>query len=490
MTEGGSRARRLTRALAGAALALALAPSAASAADTYVNDDGGDDANAATDCGQAAPCLTIAVALSEAGAGDTVRVDNGLYAESVVVGSGRSLVRENFDTSDVDPEGTAVIDPGGPTAVEVLSGDPAGTIRGFTLRSAVASTVRLGDDAELAGNRIDAGPVPDPYVAITGGSPVVTANFIVDPTPLGATTTGIGSTTPGSPVIELNLLTDLARPVEVDGGSAAITRNTLTGVFTPLGRGILVSDATATITANTIAETGGDPLPGIVIRDLGLGASATLRRNLIRNFDTGIQAEDTTTLTMSGDAVLSAGGGTSVRLADTGAGGGTDLIATGVTLRGTLDTDNGADPTLDSSLLLDPIDASAGTTCAITFSRGPTTSGTDCETFQTNASPLLAMDGYHLLNGSPLIDAGNPAAPGPNDAEIDGHQRQIDGNADGVARRDIGADERLYTAPNPTTPSFTPVPEEGAAGGGEKKKKKCKPKKGKKKKCGKKKKRK
>jgi len=46
---------------------------------------------------------------------------------------------------------------------------------------------------------------------------------------------------------------------------------------------------------------------------------------------------------------------------------------------------------------------------------------------------------YHLLPGSPLIDAGDPAtAPG---LDLDGNPLVIDGNGDGSARRDIGAFE-------------------------------------------------
>ena len=81
----------------------ALAPALASAADFYVNDDGGNDANACTT--PAAPCATIAVglnrALTTAGTGDTVNVDGGAYtANDVILSEGNSLVEFNFDTTD------------------------------------------------------------------------------------------------------------------------------------------------------------------------------------------------------------------------------------------------------------------------------------------------------------------------------------------------------------------------------------------------------
>lgn len=58
---------------------------------------------------------------------------------------------------------------------------------------------------------------------------------------------------------------------------------------------------------------------------------------------------------------------------------------------------------------------------------------------------------YHLLPGSPLVDAGDPAAaPG---LDLDGHSLNADGNGDGTARRDLGA--------------FELQPAAGGGGGGE-----------------------
>jgi len=50
---------------------------------------------------------------------------------------------------------------------------------------------------------------------------------------------------------------------------------------------------------------------------------------------------------------------------------------------------------------------------------------------------------YQLAPGSPLIDAGNtsPLAPGESNLDRAGLPRIVDGNADGIARRDVGAFE-------------------------------------------------
>ena len=125
----------------------------------------------------------------------------------------------------------------------------------------------------------------------------------------------------------------------------------------------------------------------------------------------------------------------------------TPLSATNVTLLDNAVADVAAqdnDLTIDSSIVEDPIERTGGVNCTIRFSRGPTTSGTACERFQTTADPLLvnpASDDFHLAADSPMIDVGNPAAPAAGILDLDGGPRACDGDGDGVIRRDIGADE-------------------------------------------------
>lgn len=57
--------------------------------------------------------------------------------------------------------------------------------------------------------------------------------------------------------------------------------------------------------------------------------------------------------------------------------------------------------------------------------------------------PLLSTD-FHLSNTSPSIDAGNLAAPGLSAQDFDGDPRSLDGNCDGSALPDMGADEYIY----------------------------------------------
>jgi hypothetical protein len=83
------------------------------------------------------------------------------------------------------------------------------------------------------------------------------------------------------------------------------------------------------------------------------------------------------------------------------------------------------------------------------------------------ADPLFtSATDFHLLTGSPSIDAGDPAAGGLA-VDLDGAPRPVDGNADGVARRDQGAYEfQPPVPPPPPTPDTTPPETTISAGPG------------------------
>ncbi len=139
------------------------------------------------------------------------------------------------------------------------------------------------------------------------------------------------------------------------------------------------------------------------------------------------------------------------------AAGGGDVTATNVTLYDSaVDAHvHSAHLELDSSIVESPITASFSATCNITYSRGPTTSGNACQSFQTLADPMFVnpgADDYHLQAGSPMIDAGNTPPPPNGTLDVDGDPRVLDGNNSCPDRRDIGADEFLLAVPNPCPP--------------------------------------
>ena len=62
---------------------------------------------------------------------------------------------------------------------------------------------------------------------------------------------------------------------------------------------------------------------------------------------------------------------------------------------------------------------------------------------------------YRLVSGSPMVDAGDPASA--DGLDLDGNPLVADGNADGIARRDLGAYELQPPAPQPQADTQAPV---------------------------------
>jgi hypothetical protein len=135
--------------------------------------------------------------------------------------------------------------------------------------------------------------------------------------------------------------------------------------------------------------------------------------------------------------------------------------------------------TLDSSIVTASILERGVSSCAITFSAGPTTGGDSCQTFQSDSLPSFfnpdnpSISDFHLIavKDAPFIDHGNPAAPPDGASDIDGDSRAIDG--DGMCPlnpiRDIGADEfnaGVTTCPPPPVTPPPPVVTSPPAGDG------------------------
>jgi hypothetical protein len=313
---------------------------------------------------------------------------------------------------------------------------------------------------------------------------------------------GIRTTSRGTPKIGANGFTLLHDAIQVLSpatgapGRPEINANTITG--TPdFGTGILIRSAdspgptgptTAALTANQI-EQGGNQSTGVSVVDGGSvvadptipGAGVTLVRNRILGggngvFDFGARAATS----LFGDVIARTGSATAdpplspiKAIANAGMGG--DLTVTNADIVTNTDPAiqlNDNHLTLDSSIVTGSIsqNPNAPSTCTITFSAGPTTSGTSCQTFQTDAVPSFFNPGspatdFHLNPAldQAFIDKGNPAPPPAGSSDFDGDPRVLDGLCPvGDAVRDIGADEfnpgGLMCGPGVDPPPTAPPP--------------------------------
>jgi Right handed beta helix region len=439
------RGRLLISGLAAACL-WAATPVQALAADAYVDFDTGSDANP---CTQGQPCKTITQGISQASTGATVFVDPDSYAEALVLGSGKSLERLDFG-SPAEP-GLPEIDGVASPAVTVNSA--AGRIDSFTLRSATTAVI-LNAAATVQHNSFDSGDGDG--VSVNGsaaGSSVIDDNDFVDATPTEDRFAVLVSA--GEPQVSNNAMDGYQLGVFVTGGSnPTISGNKITGIHAGVhtGAGVDLLYSRATIVANTISTASSSGV-GVLLSGTGAtGQGATLRRNTISGTVVGVQAEDPGDLvTMNGDLIHDVGD-TGVVAQDNPPLDSSDgnISATNVTVVNTGTVSgyaNEATLTLDSSIVgAQSLGSNGSGGCVISFSRGPdmTPGGNGCQNFQTTADPVFANPGigdYHLDPSSPLIDAGNPAAPGAGILDFDGGPRACDGDGDGVIRRDMGADE-------------------------------------------------
>jgi hypothetical protein len=343
----------------------------------------------------------------------------------------------------------------------------------------------LDDVATITGNTLDSIAAGKLGILVreAGGVPEVSGNQLSPIAP--ADTTGI-AVTGSSATIEGNDLSGLGTAVVVSS-SPRVIANTITGTTTGgtgTGFGISVTDSIsgpATIRGNTIREPGEAGSVGVRVADDPIGlfgaAAADLERNRILGHSIGVQVDDADSLELNSDLV--AGNSTGISVVDGTGGGSADVSATNVTVYDNTARDISLDGNhldLNSSIVETQIEALNAASCTITFSRGPVYFGApppDCTgNFQTNADPgfVNAAGGdYHLAAGSALIDQGDPVPPpglvplpnyNPGSRDIDGDSRGLDGNCDGTATRDIGADERVVNC------ASSPPPDAGGGSGG------------------------
>lgn len=473
-----------------AGLLLAL-PAGAQAANTYVDEDRPDNSG---------PCTTPATAchdvignaasgaLFKAAAGDTIFIDGGTYdTESIYLRDGKSLVYQEFNA----PDPPAVIDGGAIyPGISVNAPESAGTIEGLTIRGSPGAIVAEGS-VTIRGNVIDGDVAEDPLsTSVDDGSInlygsgssnfVVEGNTITDPTVTDGQL-GIQARLGGASkaTIRGNGFNGFWRAIDLAGNPSlsyststhVIDGNTFTGMHQipdpdmsdgddgPIPGIALFMEGGAT---NLTGNTAGSPGVGTIFGYSTFGGtSVTSARNEAYNLDYGFDFSDAPSLTMNGD-VAAHNSVIGIQSIDYASGPAGDLDARNITSWANGTDLNVIDGALDltSSIVEDPIATNGG--CSIAFSRGPTTSGSACETFQTAAdpgfvNPTTGINNFHLAAGSPMIDAGSTIAPVPGTLDVDGDPRAVAGTCGGTARADMGADEFVPNcAPPPPGPTPTP----------------------------------
>jgi hypothetical protein len=448
------RIRVLGIGLAVGALALANAASA-SAAELYV-DDSGTDTGACT--APASPCATITFALNQAG-GNTIHIGGGTYAEALVPLETETLIEDS--TFIAAAAGDAIVSaPSGGIGILTTVGVPI-TVQDLTVRSD-NTAVQLNSDSTLTGNTFDSPSVTGPttadvVVGALSGSPSITGNTFVDPV-AGTPQVGLYLNAVGSPTVTGNKFTGFNQAIFGERGpgtplTPTISQNEITG--TNSGAGIrFSSNVEPTLTANFVHSPG---TGGSTAIDLQSTGAATLSRNRTIGHSVGISINGASSATLESDLMVKATGTNLTIASPTTA---TNITAADSSAPSEV-TVNAVHLNLDSSIIGDaPLGVSAliGGTCTVTFSRGHGETG--CDTgFTTTANPMFvnpAANDYHLANTSPMIDAGNTAAPAPGALDFDGDARAIDGfpDCDGPdpGRRDIGADESTFQLIPPCVP--------------------------------------
>ena len=458
-------------ALATAAIAMTNA-AAASAAALYV-DDSGNDNGGTNDCTvPGLPCATIEQAHDQLGPGNVIHLGGGTYPELVFIDDGDSLIEDS--TFSPAAAGQALINPSS-TTVPAVQMYTTGTVSGLTISSPFTAVFIDGSGA-LSNNLFSFGNVPlgqynaDVVVSsFTSAAPTISGNSFSDPDPESTSPNQIALVlnTTGSPVVTDNTFAGFHTAIlalSPGGATPTITGNVITGTYdtNQRGTGIGIADGVeATLVGNSVFAPGtGVPFAVEIFQNsMANEAGATLQRNRIIGHQVGVNAQgNTLPVTLSSDLIAKANGGGLITQQQSGHGIGAS--ATNATIVDTVSASDvivgtGTTLTLDSSIVgagAAPvgIDAQGTGACTITFTRGTGDDGCAAASgFTTTANPMFvnpAANDYHLLAGSPMIDAGNPATPAAGALDLDGDQRAFAipaacGGTPPTPRRDIGADE-------------------------------------------------
>ncbi len=466
--------RALSTALA--TVAIWLVPAAtALATDRYVDDQGAGMSPCTTVTN---PCAQISTAIGASSSGDVIHVGGTAtnYAGNLSLPNGVSLIKDSFASGPgIVTTGTATINTTANTnpAVTVAAGTAARTISGFTLRGGNlggnASVVVADNTSNLtiSGNVFDdnSASVASHLRFNGGGTMHINGNsFVGEDDDVVRRGIAYGADESGSIEIGGNSISDLFYPIQISGPTPPATTvdihdNQITDVYDDGAGGAIpfgmdLSRVTGQITDNVITQIPGQPSGGGTLTFTGTPATGTplqVARNQVYGFASYSQFSGDELVVLTDDVFGNNGVG--LGLFNTTATA-TGITATGGSGIGEIYVST-ANLTLDSSIV-GPLGVALtiGSTCSSTFSA--TTDPTPSCGLAGGANPMFANaagNDFSLLQGSSLIDAGNPAAPAAGETDVLGANRAVPALTC-TERRDIGAHEfpqaRDCTAPNTT----------------------------------------
>jgi hypothetical protein len=392
---------------------------------------------------------TIQAAIDAAAAGDTVRVGPGTYNERIDF-RGKTIVVESTGgaaATIIQPNGDV-----GPIVTMSLSGAQAPVLRGFTIRGGVSDLWAGG-------------------IYISGGSPVIADNVVTG----NAGCLGGGITVQFSnATIRSNTITNNTMPLCSGGNGGGIR---IAGAAAAQVLGNIISGNTSDTDGGGIAlfAAGQPTITGNVIRanvaESGIGGGISLY-----NWS---DALITNNIITSNRASRGGGIGWLVGQGTTGPRVINNTLALNTAPQGSAVFAEGYDA---AARLVNNVMFSVGDAwtieCAALYDPGPPVIrhndvfniggpgvyGGACADHtglngNISADPLFVSatgHDFHLQRSSPAIDAGESS--GAPIVDIDGESRPADGDGDGVARVDVGADEVGVVIPGDTTPPTITVP--------------------------------
>lgn len=391
---------------------------------------------------------TIQAAINAASSGDTIKVAQGTYDETLtVLNKGVNLVggylSSNWTTPSTDPSLTVINASGkGDSAIWIGSG-VAGqtmTIENFTIKG--------GTGHNHPGDHTYGGGIEVRKVTVTIRNNIITGNSaqegggisISDETPLqhqilNNTITGNTATTAGG--------FGWGGGVAFNNSSATLKGNTITNNTAKHGGGVLMWKSDLTVEDNIVSGNraqGANSVGGGLFIEL-VGKSPSIKNNIITN-NTAEYIHDGISITNGpGQPLIVNNTIVANKYSDSGFHDGIYLGGGGISpiIRNNIIALNGYGIHRDSNTSTPyPVMSNNdvwGNSVADYFNLSP-------DATDISADPLFVNQtggDYHLRDGSPCIDAGT-ASDAPN-MDFEGDSRPLDGDANGSALWDIGADE-------------------------------------------------